>query len=434
VFQSTIDKNLGKVTVSGLMDPYAVIKKLNKAHKRAQLWGPPNPEVASEVQKPQLGNGGRGMPNGADGASSSGGGGGDAGEDEEMVMPPPPQQLPQQLQQQMEMKGVKLPPQLMGMGGKMPMPAAAPPAKGKAVRFDVPDGEQPGEDSDSDDVLDNGGFVDEGLDDGEDDDAAAAAAAAKMMMRPMAIMPPATGRGGKKGGKIPVQIQGNDDIDDMIAASIRAKQNQGGASSSGMNGGGAQAPQNGKGSAPGGGNKPGKGKKVVAAGGPPAGVVGGPMMGGMPPQPPQPAAGMMMRPPNMTGGRPMGGMPMGYPQNGGVGMQPGGGNAGVHGNGMMPGAGLYPGGMAPAPEMMVPQAAWNNPVAQQQPHMMMNGDGNYVHGSAGGYPPMGYGYGYGYGRQPAMAYTPPPMYHHPPAPHPSDNMFSDENPNSCSVM
>ncbi|RCV40631.1 hypothetical protein SETIT_9G070800v2 [Setaria italica] len=443
VFQSSVDKDQGKVTVSGLMDPYTVIKKLNKAHKRAQLWGP-NPGVASEVQKLQLGNGGKGQPKGGEAAASGSGGGGDGAKDEEMVMPPPPppQQHPQQLQTEMEMKGVKLPPQLMGMGGKMPMPAAAPPAKAKdlkAVKFDVPEGEEPADDdSDSDDEFDDDNdFEDDGLDD------------KMMMMQPMA-MPPAAGGGDKKGGnggrdnKIPVQIKGNANIGDKIAELIRAKQNQGGAGGSGKNGGGAQAPQNGKGSAPGGRNQlPVQAKKGVAAGGPPAGVVGGPMMGGMPPPPP-PQPGMMMRPPNMmggagfpgmgqTGGRPMGGMPMGHPQNGGVGMQPaGGGSATVHGmtaGGTMPGAGLYPGGagvsvgggMAPAPEMM--QAAWNNPVAQQQPHMMMNGDGNHVHGGAG-YPPMGYGYGYGYGR--------PPMYH--PPPHPNDNMFSDENPNSCSVM
>jgi len=48
----------------------------------------------------------------------------------------------------------------------------------------------------------------------------------------------------------------------------------------------------------------------------------------------------------------------------------------------------------------------------------------------GGYPAMGYGYG-----RPAMQYPPPPYYYHPmPQRHPHDNMFSDENPNSCTVM
>jgi len=62
--------------------------------------------------------------------------------------------------------------------------------------------------------------------------------------------------------------------------------------------------------------------------------------------------------------------------------------------------------------------------------MMMNGHGPHGHQAHGGagYPPMGYGYGYG---RPAMPY-PPPMYY--PQPHPHDNMFSDENPNSCSMM
>ena len=47
------------MTVSGLMDPDTVIKKLNKAGKPAQLWGA-KPGVVSQVQKLHLGGGGGG--------------------------------------------------------------------------------------------------------------------------------------------------------------------------------------------------------------------------------------------------------------------------------------------------------------------------------------------------------------------------------------
>ncbi|KAL5670299.1 hypothetical protein ACJX0J_022520, partial [Zea mays] len=39
VYQSSIDAEQGKVTVSGLLDPDTIIRKLNKAGKPAQLWG-----------------------------------------------------------------------------------------------------------------------------------------------------------------------------------------------------------------------------------------------------------------------------------------------------------------------------------------------------------------------------------------------------------
>ena len=39
VYQTSIDAEQGKVTVSGLVDPATIIKKLNKAGKPAELWG-----------------------------------------------------------------------------------------------------------------------------------------------------------------------------------------------------------------------------------------------------------------------------------------------------------------------------------------------------------------------------------------------------------
>ncbi|RLM58279.1 neurogenic protein mastermind-like [Panicum miliaceum] len=133
VYQISIDKLEGKVTVTGQMDLDTVFEKLRKAGKPALLWGATaNPGAASQVQQPQHcggggdqhpkdNAGGKGQPKGGAGAAASSSGGGDA----RMAMPQAtPQQLREQLQQQL-MKGMNLPPQLMGMGGKMPLPAAA---------------------------------------------------------------------------------------------------------------------------------------------------------------------------------------------------------------------------------------------------------------------------------------------------------------------
>lgn len=71
--------------------------------------------------------------------------------------------------------------------------------------------------------------------------------------------------------------------------------------------------------------------------------------------------------------------------------------------------------------------------------MMLNGHGHHHghHGHGGqGYPPPPPSYGYRYG-QPLMPQYPPPPPHYYAIPlqhHPQDNMFSDENPNMCSVM
>ncbi|AQK73100.1 Heavy metal transport/detoxification superfamily protein, partial [Zea mays] len=106
VYQSSIDAEQGKVTVSGLMDPATVIKKLNKAGKPAQLWGA-KLDVVSQLQKLQLGGGGGGgkdkQPKGGDGGAKGQqtkggggeGGGGKGGKDANMVLPQP---TPQQMQ------------------------------------------------------------------------------------------------------------------------------------------------------------------------------------------------------------------------------------------------------------------------------------------------------------------------------------------------
>ncbi|KAG2555784.1 hypothetical protein PVAP13_8NG032100 [Panicum virgatum] len=498
VYQISIEKPEGKVTVTGQMDLETVFTKLKKAGKPALLWGATaNPGVPShQVQQLQLGGGDDQQPKGGAGAASSSGGG-----DAKMAMPQAtPQQLREQLQQQL-MQGMNLPPQLLGLGGKMPLPAAAaPPANPKSVKFNIPNGGNSGDD-------DEEGFEDDGVDDDmyADD---------TKMMKPMA-MPLAAGGAGcsgvKKGGK--------------GGANNGGKLNLGGADGSGKNG---------KGGAPGGANllQPGQARKASGAGGPSAGV-GGPMMGMGGMQPPQQAA-MTTRPPNMMGGAARypgagqmggmhphmaakgmqpggvngmqpaggagmqmvhphmagngmqsagvaGGMPMGHHNMAGNGVQPGaGGVAGMPAggrpmghphmggnNGMQPGGGAgstlapgfyhagpagggYGGGMPYGSEMM--QAAGNQnvygssggymPMMQQQPPQMMNGCygvsqgyyGDHVHGGAGYYQQQ-----MGYGSSSGYGYG----GHQQPMPypssyyprHPHDNMFSDENPNSyCSVM
>jgi hypothetical protein len=82
--------------------------------------------------------------------------------------------------------------------------------------------------------------------------------------------------------------------------------------------------------------------------------------------------------------------------------------------------------------MLQAAAAAGNPMAQQQymlmqqRQMMMNGHGHEPHGH-------GHHHNHGYGGRPPMHY--PMAYPMPPHSHAEQyNIFSDENPNSCSVM
>jgi copper chaperone CopZ len=449
VYQSTIDREQGKLTVSGLVDPDTLIKKLKKAGKPAALWEA-KPGVAGQPQNLHLGGGDNSQPKDGDGKGQAGGAsspaaktgagaGGVGARNENMVMSPQPtpqqmqtiqqQPMPQQLQQhpttqQMQMQGVKNPPQLMA--GRMPpgtavAPAATAAAKDpRTIKVHLPVDES-GEEFD---------FEDDDLDEDLFDEPT-------RMMGPVA-MPPAAGMsskggpggGGKKGSgggiQIPLQIKGNTS---NRGGGIGKNQGGSGAQANnvgGRNGGGGKPPQNGiVGGAPNGANLPGQGK-----------MAGGPMGGGMPSQP-----GMRA---NIMGG----GMPqravikpnmMGVPGFSGMG-QMGGGDINGMAGGML-GAGFYQGGngggMQNGPELMhAAGAGGNNPMAQQQllqqqhQQMMMGHGGPHVHpGLAGaGYQPMGYRYG-----RPPMHYpsypVPPPTY---PEPY---NIFSDENPNSsCSVM
>nr|ACN30705.1 unknown [Zea mays] len=258
VYQSTVNAAEGKVTVSGLMDPDTVIRKLHKAGKPAQLWGATaKPAVATQLEKLQLKDaggkgqgqppknaGGKGQPpkNAAGKGQGQGqkqqqpkGGAGGAGAGAKVVALPHSQPTPQQLmqmQQQMQMNGMKFAhPELMAMGaGRMPMPMPFPAAAQaqaqaaaakdpKTVKFDLPGGEEFGDDgSDLDDEfdeLDDVDFEDDGLDDDDDGDLYDGPG---MVMKPMG-MPPAAAAGGgngngggKKGGggnEVPVQINGN---------------------------------------------------------------------------------------------------------------------------------------------------------------------------------------------------------------------------------
>uniref|UniRef100_A0A0E0F9I6 HMA domain-containing protein n=1 Tax=Oryza meridionalis TaxID=40149 RepID=A0A0E0F9I6_9ORYZ len=237
VYQTSIDAEQGKVTVSGLVDPATIIKKLNKAGKPAELWGSKVGVAAvnSQFQKLHLdgGGGGKGQPKdgggkghpkdaGGKGQKGGGGGGGNGGggsKDVKMMLPPQmpqptPQQL-QQLQQQLQMKGLKLP-QFMDAAKMAPFAAAAPIKDPKSVKFNLPHEDDFGDDgSEFDDEFDEfddeDDFDDDGLDEDYFDD--------PKMMKQMAMPPPNAGGGGgdKKGGgkkgsggnEIPVQIKGN---------------------------------------------------------------------------------------------------------------------------------------------------------------------------------------------------------------------------------
>jgi hypothetical protein len=455
VYQSTIDREQGKVTVSGLVDPDTLIKKLKKAGKPAALWEA-KPGVAGQPQNLQLGGGDNSQPKDGDskgqagGASSSATEAGGVGErDENMVMPPQPtpQQLHQlqQQMQQLQMQGMKNPPQVMA--GRMPpgaavLPAATAAAKDpRTVKVHLPmdESDESGEEFD---------FEDDDLDEDLFDEPT-------MMMGPVA-MPSAAGMsskggpggGGKKGSgggiQIPMQIKGNTS---NRGGGIGKNQGGRGAQANnvgGRNGGGGKPPQNNNvGGAPHGGNLLCQGKMASVPMGRGVGVsmgggVGGPMGGGMSSQP-------GMRANNMGGGMPQQAVikpnMMGMPGFSSTGQMSGGAINGMAGG--MVGTGFYQGGngggVQSGPELMhAPEAGGNNPMAQQQllqqqqqqHQLMMMGHGG-PHGHPGhasaGYQPMGYGYGR------PMHYpsypVPPPTY---PEPY---NIFSDENPNSsCSVM
>lgn len=56
VFTTKIDAELGKVTVSGNVDPSVLIKKLLKSGKHAEIWGAPKGGSNNNQNQPNLAN------------------------------------------------------------------------------------------------------------------------------------------------------------------------------------------------------------------------------------------------------------------------------------------------------------------------------------------------------------------------------------------
>uniref|UniRef100_A0A453KAL1 HMA domain-containing protein n=1 Tax=Aegilops tauschii subsp. strangulata TaxID=200361 RepID=A0A453KAL1_AEGTS len=79
VYQSSIDPEQGKVTVSGMVDPDTIIKKLTKAGKPAELWGS-KAGMANQFQKLQLDGGAKGQAKDAGGKGQSKDAGGAKGQ------------------------------------------------------------------------------------------------------------------------------------------------------------------------------------------------------------------------------------------------------------------------------------------------------------------------------------------------------------------
>uniref|UniRef100_A0A0D9XWV3 HMA domain-containing protein n=1 Tax=Leersia perrieri TaxID=77586 RepID=A0A0D9XWV3_9ORYZ len=78
VYQTSVDAEQGKVTVSGLVDPATIIKKLNKAGKPAELWGSKggSNEIPVQIKGNAAGGGGGGGKKDSGGKQHQGGGGG----------------------------------------------------------------------------------------------------------------------------------------------------------------------------------------------------------------------------------------------------------------------------------------------------------------------------------------------------------------------
>ncbi|XP_044485251.1 heavy metal-associated isoprenylated plant protein 33-like [Mangifera indica] len=159
VFKTTIDAELGKVTVSGNVDHNLLIKKLQKAGKHAELWGAQKPNSNNnQLKNMQLDSGKNGTkgqkggninpPKGGGGIGGGGGGGGCG-------------QRNQQQQQVQQMKGFQ---DLKGPAFKeMKMPLKD--QNQKSVKFNLP-----GDDDLSDFDDDDAEFEDYELEDELDDE------------------------------------------------------------------------------------------------------------------------------------------------------------------------------------------------------------------------------------------------------------------------
>ncbi|CAL9775158.1 unnamed protein product, partial [Musa acuminata subsp. burmannicoides] len=378
VYTTTIDAEERKVIVTGNVDPAILIKKLSKVGKHAELWptkGGNQQNLANQLQKLQFEQAkGQQKENGK--TKKGGGGGGGGGKDHKWQQPQPQQQ------QAKGFKDLKFP-NLKDL--KLPFKKES-----KTVKFDLPPEEEIDDEGDYSDDYDE--FDDEDLDDldGFDDEDMYDD---PKMMKPMNFQPIGNGTGKDKKGNGHGGGGGGGGKGGENGDGAHDSKNGGGNKNKGGNGTAGNHANHGNPSH--GGNKGGGGG---GGGGSNNGAGGG---GGLP-----------MGQPNMMG-------PMGHTQTamGHMGSFPA-----VQGRPVGDGAppGYFQGGMVP-PEMMMAganpyQQQYLQALMQQQRMMMMNGQDRHA------FPPMGYGYG-------RPVYVPPP-----PPPGEPCTIFSDENPNGCSVM
>ncbi|GFZ14092.1 heavy metal transport/detoxification superfamily protein [Actinidia rufa] len=435
VYKISIDSELGKVTVSGNVEPATLIKKLGKSGKHAELWGAPKPSNQNQLKNLQIGNNnnvksGNINNKGQKGSNNQNQPQKGGGNQNQQIKGGGNQN--QQLQQLQQIKGfqdLKLP-QFKDL--KIPMKDQQ---NQKAVKFSLPE-----EDDLSDDELDE---FDEDEDDFDDDDElddeigdhqplnkmkpmVGNAQLPNLMMGQHPQLQAKGGNGdnsggnGKKGsgGNIPVLVNDGKNGNGGKKGGGGSVQNQGGGGGKGGGKNGGGQPSEGK-------NGNNGGSQVKNGGG--GGGGGG------------------------NGGKKGGGLNdcvHGFPNiaNGLSGM--GGGNVGQMGNvsmgqigqmgnhipmsqmGQMPtssvqglpatGSGYFNGA---GPEVMA-----GNPFQQQQLAAMMMAQ-QRANGNERFQPMM-------YARPPpAVNYMPPyPYPYPPPAADPYTHAFSDENTSSCRVM
>lgn len=170
VYTTQIDSELGKVTVSGNVDPGTLIKKLAKSGKHAEIWGAPKPnnnnqqnQLNNQIRNMQIDSGKGSGGNNKGQAVQKGGGNNQQQQQQPKGGGQLPQGMnmmnPQQLQQLKALQdGMKLP-QMKDL--KMPA-FNGKDQNQKAVKFNLPEDEDFSDDYDDDDDDD---YEDDDLDD-----------------------------------------------------------------------------------------------------------------------------------------------------------------------------------------------------------------------------------------------------------------------------
>ncbi|KAF8392473.1 hypothetical protein HHK36_022815 [Tetracentron sinense] len=420
VYTTTVDAEQGKVTVSGIVDPNTLIKKLGKAGKYAELWGAQkgsNKNLNNQLKNMQIENG----KGGKDNKSQKGG-----GKDQPKGGQQAQQQQQQQILQQMKgLKDLKLP-QLKGL--KMPFKDQ------KSVKFSLPDEEMT--DDDFDDFDDDDYYDDEEFDD-EFEDA----------HHHPNKMKPIMGNGlGPQGANGMMNVMMNGHHPQLMNAHAMNDKKGGGGGGGGNNGGG-NSKKGGGGDVPvqmkggGGGNNGGGNSKKGGGGNQNQG--GGAVKNGGGLQPVAKNGNINVK---NDGGHamPMMNMLHGLQTHG-----PGGGNVGQMGNipmGQMgnipavqglPAGAMNPGGVGyfqgAGPEIHAGNPYQQQQQQQQQQYLAAMMNQQRANGNERFQPMM-------YARPPpAVNYYPQMPQHYPqvPPPAPVDhygNYFSDENTSSCNVM